>query len=31
MNEWPFNTNTVWQLITALLIPIALTVLQIFF
>jgi flagellar motor component MotA len=31
MNDWPFNTNTVWQLITALLIPIALTVLQIFF
>jgi hypothetical protein len=31
MNEWPFNTNTLWQLITALLIPIALTVLQLFF
>lgn len=31
MNDWPFNVNTVWQLITALLIPIALTVLQIFF
>jgi hypothetical protein len=31
MNEWPFNINTLWQLITALLIPIALTVLQIFF
>lgn len=31
MNEWPFNTNTLWQLLTALLIPVALTVLQIFF
>jgi hypothetical protein len=31
MNDWPFNTQTLWQLITALLIPIALTVLQIFF
>lgn len=31
MNEWPFNTNTLWQLITALLIPVAVAVLEIFF
>jgi hypothetical protein len=30
MNEWPFNTNTLWQLITALLIPVVLAVMQIF-
>jgi hypothetical protein len=28
MNEWPFNMNTLWQLITALLIPVALAVLD---
>lgn len=31
MNDWPFNVHTVWQLITALLIPVALAVLEIFF
>ncbi len=31
MNEWPFNMNSIWQLITALLIPLALTVLEIIF
>jgi hypothetical protein len=31
MNEWPFNVNTIWQLITALLIPIFLAMLEIFF
>jgi hypothetical protein len=31
MNEWPFNTNTLWQLITALLIPVVVAVLEIFF
>jgi hypothetical protein len=31
MNEWPFNVNTVWQLITALLIPIILALVEIFF
>lgn len=31
MNEWPFNTNTLWQLITALLIPVAVALLEIFF
>jgi hypothetical protein len=28
MNEWPFNTNTLWQLITALLIPVVLAVME---
>jgi hypothetical protein len=31
MNEWPFDVNTVWQLITALLIPIILALVEIFF
>jgi hypothetical protein len=31
MNEWPFNVNTIWQLITALLIPLFLAMLEIFF
>ncbi len=31
MNEWPFNVNMLWQLLTALLIPILLAVLEIFF
>ena len=31
MNEWPFNVNTVWQLITALLIPVVLAILEVFF
>jgi len=31
MNEWPFNTNTLWQLITALLIPVVVALLEIFF
>jgi hypothetical protein len=31
MNEWPFDVNTIWQLITALLIPIGLAVLEVFF
>ncbi|MBS1978820.1 MAG: hypothetical protein JST46_15720 [Bacteroidetes bacterium] len=28
MNEWPFDTNTIWQLITALLIPLAIAMLD---
>lgn len=31
MNEWPFNVNTVWQLVTALLIPVILALVEIFF
>lgn len=31
MNEWPFNVNTLWQLITALLIPITLGLIEVFF
>ncbi|MBS1682240.1 MAG: hypothetical protein JST48_11055 [Bacteroidetes bacterium] len=31
MNEWPFDANSLWQLISALLIPIALTLLEILF
>lgn len=31
MNEWPFNVNTVWQLITALLIPLTLAMIEVFF
>lgn len=31
MNEWPFNVNTLWQLITALFIPVILAILEIFF
>lgn len=31
MNEWPFNVNTVWQLITALLIPLTLGLIEVFF
>lgn len=31
MNEWPFNVNTLWQLISALLIPLLLAVLEIVF
>ncbi len=31
MNEWPFNINTLWQLITALLIPLLLALLEIVF
>lgn len=31
MNEWPFNVNTLWQLITALLIPLLLALLEIIF
>lgn len=31
MNAWPFNVHTVWQLITALLIPIVLAIVEIFF
>jgi hypothetical protein len=31
MNEWPFNVNTLWQLITALLIPLILALLEIVF
>lgn len=31
MNEWPFNVNTIWQLITALLIPLILGLLEIIF
>ena len=30
MNEWPFNVNMIWQLITALLIPLLLAMLEIF-
>lgn len=29
MNEWPFNVNTLWQLITALLIPLLLALLEV--
>jgi hypothetical protein len=28
MNEWPFNTNAIWQLITALLIPLLLAIIE---
>ena len=31
MNEWPFNVNTLWQLITALLIPLTLGMIEVFF
>jgi hypothetical protein len=31
MNEWPFNVNTLWQLITALLIPVTLALIEVFF
>jgi hypothetical protein len=31
MNEWPFDMQTIWQLITALLIPVVLAILEIFF
>ena len=31
MNDWPFNVNTLWQLLTALLIPLLLAVLEILF
>ncbi|HCW06792.1 MAG TPA: hypothetical protein DGG95_05440 [Cytophagales bacterium] len=31
MNEWPFDVGSLWQLITALLIPIALAILEIVF
>lgn len=31
MNEWPFDINSVWQLITALLIPLALAAIEIIF
>ena len=31
MNEWPFDTNSLWQLISALLIPLALATLEIIF
>jgi hypothetical protein len=31
MNEWPFNVSTLWQLITALFIPVILAILEIFF
>jgi hypothetical protein len=31
MNEWPFNVSTLWQLLTALLIPLMLALLEIFF
>jgi hypothetical protein len=31
MNEWPFNVSTLWQLITALFIPVVLAILEIFF
>jgi hypothetical protein len=31
MNEWPFNVSTLWQLITALFIPVILALLEIFF
>lgn len=30
MNDWPFNMNSLWQLITALIIPVALAVMEIF-
>lgn len=31
MHEWPFDTQTLWQLLTALLIPVLLALLEIFF
>lgn len=31
MNEWPFDVNSLWQLISALLIPLALATLEIIF
>jgi hypothetical protein len=31
LNDWPFDTSTLWQLISALLIPLLLVILQIFF
>jgi hypothetical protein len=31
MNDWPFNVNSLWQLLTALLIPLLLAVLEILF
>ncbi len=31
LNDWPFNTNALWQLISALLIPLMLVILQIMF
>jgi hypothetical protein len=31
MNEWPFNVSMLWQLITALFIPVILAILEIFF
>jgi hypothetical protein len=31
MHEWPFNVSTLWQLITALFIPVILAILEIFF
>jgi hypothetical protein len=31
LNEWPFDVNTLWQLITALLIPLLLAALEIIF
>jgi hypothetical protein len=31
MNEWPFDTQTLWQLLTALLVPVLLAILEIFF
>jgi hypothetical protein len=31
MNDWPFNVSTMWQLVTALFIPVILALLEIFF
>lgn len=31
MNEWPFDVNSVWQLVSALIIPLALAALEIIF
>lgn len=31
MNEWPFDLNSMWQLLTALIIPIILAAIEIFF
>lgn len=31
MNEWPFNLNSIWQLLTALIIPIILAAMEILF
>lgn len=31
MNEWPFNINTLWQLVTALLIPLTMGLIEVFF